>query len=48
MRVGVRGSKLAIAYAERVCNELPCDTEIVIIKTLGDLNPDVPIHEYIV
>jgi hydroxymethylbilane synthase len=45
MRVGVRGSKLAIAYAERVCNELPCDTEIVIIKTLGDLNPDVPIHE---
>ena len=45
IRVGVRGSKLALAYAERVCNELSCDTEIVIIKTAGDLNPDTPIHE---
>jgi|TARA_B110000259_G_scaffold156939_1_gene178660 hydroxymethylbilane synthase len=45
LRIGVRGSKLALAYADRVCNALPCDTEIVIIKTAGDLNPDVPIHE---
>ena len=45
IRVGVRGSKLALAYAKRVCNELSCDTEIVIIKTAGDLNPDTPIHE---
>ena len=45
VRVGVRGSKLALAYAERVCNELSCDTEIVVIKSAGDLNPDVPIHE---
>lgn len=45
MRVGVRGSDLALAYAKRACNELPCDTEIVVIKTLGDLNPDVPVHE---
>ena len=45
LRIGVRGSKLALAYAERVCNELSCDTEIVIIKTAGDLNPDTPIHE---
>lgn len=45
LKIGSRGSKLAIAYAERVCNELPCDTEIVTIKTDGDLNPDVPIHE---
>jgi len=45
IRVGVRGSKLALAYAERVCNELSCDTEIVVIKSAGDLNPDVPIHE---
>jgi hydroxymethylbilane synthase len=45
IRVGVRGSKLALAYAERVCNELSCATEIVIIKTAGDLNPDTPIHE---
>jgi len=45
LRIGVRGSKLALAYAERVCNELSCDTEIVIIKTAGDLHPDTPIHE---
>jgi len=45
LKVGVRGSKLALAYAERACKELPCDTEIIVIKTDGDLNPDVPIHE---
>ena len=45
MRVGVRGSDLALAYAQRVCNALSCDTEIVVIKTAGDLNPNVPIHE---
>ena len=45
LRIGVRGSKLALAYAERVCNELSCDTEIVVIKTAGDLHPDTPIHE---
>lgn len=43
--VGVRGSKLALAYAERVCKELPCDTEIQVIQTDGDLKPDTPIHE---
>jgi len=45
LKIGVRGSKLALAYAERACNELSCDTEIVPIKTDGDLNPDVPINE---
>ena len=45
MRVGVRGSDLALAYANRACGLLPCDTEIVVVKTLGDLNPDVPVHE---
>lgn len=45
LKVGVRGSKLALAYAEMACKELACDTEIVAIKTEGDLNPDVPIHE---
>jgi len=45
LRIGVRGSKLALAYAERVCNELSCDTKIEIIKTDGDLNPDTPRHE---
>ena len=45
IRIGVRGSKLALAYADRVCKELPCKTEIEIIKTDGDLFPDTPIHE---
>lgn len=45
MRVGVRGSDLALAYANRACGLLSCDTEIVVIKTMGDLNPNVPIHE---
>jgi len=45
MRVGVRGSDLALAYANRACDELSCETEIVVIKTMGDLNPNVPIHE---
>ena len=45
IKIGVRGSKLALAYAERVCKELSYDTEIVVIKTDGDLNPDTPIHE---
>lgn len=45
MRVGVRGSDLALAYAKRACDELSCETEIVVIKTMGDLNPNVPIHE---
>jgi hydroxymethylbilane synthase len=45
LRIGVRGSKLALAYADRVCKELSCDTEIVVIKTAGDLHPDTPIHE---
>ena len=45
IKIGVRGSKLAIAYADRVCAELNCSTEIIAIKTEGDLNPDTPIHE---
>ena len=45
LRVGVRGSKLALAYAERVCSKLSCDTDIFVVKTTGDLNPDTPIHE---
>ena len=36
LKVGVRGSKLALAYAEMACKELACDTEIVAIKTEGD------------
>ena len=45
LRLGVRGSKLALAYANRVCKELSCDTQIEVIQTDGDLNPDTPIHE---
>jgi len=45
IRVGVRGSELALAYAKRVCDALQCETEVVIVKTAGDLNPDTPIHE---
>ena len=45
MRIGVRGSDLALAYATLACKAIPCDTEIVVIKSAGDLNPDVPISE---
>jgi hydroxymethylbilane synthase len=45
IRIGTRGSKLGIAYAEKVCKELPYDTEIITIKTKGDLNPDTPVSE---
>lgn len=45
IRVGVRGSELALAYAKRACDELQCDTEIVVIKTLGDLNPNLPVSD---
>lgn len=45
IRVGVRGSKLALAYADRVRMALPYASELVVIKTLGDLNPNVPVHE---
>tara|TARA_B110000503_G_C7123252_1_gene403447 strand:- start:293 stop:1048 length:756 start_codon:yes stop_codon:yes gene_type:complete len=45
LRIGVRGSKLALAYAELARKSIACHTEIVIINTIGDLNPDVPVHE---
>lgn len=45
LKVGVRGSNLALAYAKRVCDELSYDTEIKVIQTDGDLNPETPIHE---
>lgn len=45
LKVGTRGSKLALAYAERVCKEISHETEIVIIKTDGDIKEDTPIHE---
>jgi len=45
VRIGVRGSKLALAYADLVCDKLDCETEIVVIKTDGDINADKPISE---
>jgi len=45
LRIGVRGSKLALAYAAMAQTALPAETEIVVIKSAGDLNPDVPINE---
>tara|TARA_B100000780_G_scaffold104263_1_gene72921 strand:- start:2988 stop:3731 length:744 start_codon:yes stop_codon:yes gene_type:complete len=45
LRIGVRGSKLALAYADMACKALDTETEIVVINSAGDLNPDVPISE---
>ena len=44
MKVGVRGSKLALAYANKAI-EIMGEGEIEIIKTDGDLHPDTPIDE---
>jgi len=44
IRVGVRGSKLALAYANKAIEAIG-EGEVVVIKTAGDLNPDTPIHE---
>ncbi len=44
MKVGVRGSKLALAYANKAIDAMG-QGEIEIIKTDGDLFPDAPIHE---
>ena len=45
LKIGTRGSKLALAYADEVCKQLSCETEIEVIQTDGDLNPDTPIYE---
>ena len=44
MKIGVRGSKLALAYAQKAIDAIG-EGEIEIIKTDGDLHPDTPIHE---
>ena len=48
--IGTRGSRLAIAQANMVCNALkrayPKDElELLIVKTTGDLILDKPLHE---
>ncbi|MCD1296258.1 hydroxymethylbilane synthase [Methanocella sp. CWC-04] len=47
MRVGTRGSKLAMAQAEKVCRllkEAGVDAEPATIKTSGDIQVDRPLH----
>ncbi len=44
MKIGVRGSKLALAYADQVIKALG-QGEVVTIETAGDTNPNTPIHE---
>ena len=44
IKIGVRGSKLALAYAQQAIDAIG-EGEIEIIKTDGDLFPDTPIHE---
>jgi len=45
LRIGTRGSKLALAYANQAVQALGCDTEIVIVKTPGDIDQTTPIYE---
>lgn len=48
LTAGTRGSKLALVQTEKVCamlSELGIETEIKIIKTEGDANTDVPLHQ---
>ena len=43
MRIGVRGSKLALSYADKAIKAIGKGT-IEIIQTEGELIPDTPIH----
>jgi Porphobilinogen deaminase len=45
IRVGARGSKLALAYARKACEQLACETEIIEITTPGDIDTETPIYE---
>ena len=45
IRVGARGSKLALAYARKACEQLDCETEIIEITTPGDIDTETPIYE---
>jgi len=49
IRVGTRGSKLALAQANRVVERLTSEgyeVEVKIIKTTGDVMKDRPLHEF--
>jgi hydroxymethylbilane synthase len=48
LRIGTRGSQLALAQTERVCKALTqmgIEVETAIIRTKGDTNTGVPLHE---
>tara|TARA_B100001989_G_C24450327_1_gene418598 strand:- start:142 stop:885 length:744 start_codon:yes stop_codon:yes gene_type:complete len=45
LRIGTRGSKLALAYTHQAIESLDCETEIVIVKTPGDEDQVTPIYE---
>ena len=45
LRIGTRGSRLALAYAKMACEQLECETEIVEITTPGDIDTETPIYE---
>lgn len=48
LKIGTRGSKLALAQADTVCKKLSAldiNAEMVIITTHGDTTPGVPLHE---
>ena len=48
VRIGTRGSKLALAQSEQVCRrlvDLGVEVEISIIRTQGDSQTDLPLHE---
>ncbi|WFN37734.1 hydroxymethylbilane synthase [Methanomicrobium antiquum] len=48
LKVGTRGSRLAMAQTNRVCDMLEkkgIETEIVVIKTVGDDKTNVPLHK---
>lgn len=48
LRIGTRGSQLALAQTERVCKALThigIEVETAVIRTKGDTNTGVPLHE---
>lgn len=48
LRIGTRGSKLALAQTERACKELNAlgiEVETAVIRTKGDADTGVPLHE---
>tara|TARA_B100001057_G_scaffold463234_1_gene517012 strand:- start:1483 stop:2229 length:747 start_codon:yes stop_codon:yes gene_type:complete len=45
LRIGTRGSNLALAYTNQAIRSLDCDTKVVVVKTPGDIDQTTPIYE---